>query len=89
MQRKPTFNIGSLKNTEKLTFHHITNIKKVISSPGDRAGQYTQLIKSKAGLDIKVTIRFLSTHHPQGATEQYCLVSFIGFGTSLYSVVNI
>ena len=67
VQRKPKFKIGNLKNTENLTSHHITYIKRS-SSPGDRAGKQTQLIKAKARLYMRVTIGFFSKHHTEAPT---------------------
>ena len=63
MQITRKFNIGNFKNTEKVIPHHITYIGKKSSSPGNRAGKQTQLIKSKARLDMRVTICF-SFHTP-------------------------
>ena len=61
MQTKYKFKIGDLNNTENLTSHYITYIEKKKlknSSAGGRAGKQTQLIKSNARLDMRVTIRF-------------------------------
>ena len=64
MQIKPKFKIGNFKNTEDVTSHQSHHLhRKKSSSPGDRAGKQTQLINSKARLDMKATIRF-SFHTP-------------------------
>ena len=71
MQRKLKFKIGNLKNTENfnVTSHQVHKKRKKGSSfPGDRAGKQTQLIKAKAWLDMRVTIRFSFHTPPSGPT---------------------
>ena len=62
MQRKAKFKIGNIKNTENLTSHHFTYIKKVRSSPGDSARNQTHLgwtkARSKARLSIRASFSF-------------------------------
>ena len=59
---KPKFKIGNFKNTENVTSHYITYIEKKVL-PLAIVRKQTQLIKSKARLDMSATIRF-SFHEP-------------------------
>ena len=65
--------LGTLKIV-KTTSHHVH--KKVSCSTGDRAGKQTQLIKSKARLDMRVTIRF-SFHTPPSGPPIFFFFFFI------------
>ena len=78
MQRKPKFKIENLKNTENLTSHHFMYIKKVSSTPVDRAGKQTQLIKSTARLCMRVNIRF-SFHTPPSGPPFFLFLFFFSY----------
>ena len=69
--KKPKFKIGNLQNTENITLHYITYKEKKCYSPSDPVGKQTHLIKSKARLDMRVTIRF-SFHTPHSRNVLMC-----------------
>ena len=88
IQRKPNFKNGNLKNSENITSHHITYMKKTSQFLSRQpCRKKAQLIKSKIRLDMRVTIRFSFQTPPPGPPWLFVFVFVFKFDSERANVL--